>query len=103
MIEFIDKHILVSGVRVRLRPYTERRMKMLLEVQSEIDAFVEKNPQMSFMELDKGMVAKWWKAKADILWETATPLTEEFFASEDFESSLLRDSEALFLANGQYL
>jgi hypothetical protein len=103
MIDFIDKHILVSGVRVKLKPYTERRMKMLAEIQREIDEFADKNPKMTFAEIDRSMVAKWWKAKADILWETNTPLDHKFFESEDFESSLLRDSEALFLANGQYL
>lgn len=103
MIDFIDKYVLVSGVRVKLRPYTERRMKMLIDIQKEIDEYIDKNSDLTFDDLDRGMVAKWWKRKADILWEATTPLKEEFFASEDFESSVLRDSETLFLTNRQYL
>ena len=103
MIDFIEKYIIVSGVRVKLRPYTEKRLKQLLEIQKEIDDYIEENPTMTFDDLDRKLVAKWWKRKADILWQPIEPLKEEFFASEDFESSLLRDSETLFLTNRQYL
>jgi hypothetical protein len=99
----IEKHIVVSGVKVRLRPYTEKRFRQLLEVQTEIDQYVAENPELTFLEIDRKMVAKWWKRKADILWDSPTPLSESFFESEDFESSLLKDTEAFFLANGQYL
>jgi hypothetical protein len=99
----IDKYVLVSGVRVRLKPYTERRLKQLLEVQAKIDSFIDKNPELTFDELDRDIVAGWWKEKADVLWESTTPLDKKFFASEDFESSVLRDSETLFLTNRQYL
>jgi hypothetical protein len=99
----IEKHIVVSGVKVKLKPYTEKRFKELLDVQKDIDEFISKNPDMTFVELDRSMVAKWWKRKADILWEPSVNLSESFFESEDFESSLLKDTEAFFLANGQYL
>lgn len=99
----IDRYIVVNNLRVRLKPYTERRMKQLQEINSEIDEFVEKNPGVTIEEIDRDQVAKWWKAKADIMWDVPEVLKEEFFASEDFESSMLRDSEALFLTNKQYL
>ena len=99
----IDKYITVSGVRVRLVPYTERRLKALLDVQAEIDAFIEKHPEMTFDEIDRGLIATWWKRKADILWQADKELDEKFFQSEDFESSLLRDSENFFLNNRIYL
>lgn len=99
----IDKYILVNGIRVRLRPYTEKRMKDLNAINTEIDTFIEKNPEVTMDNLDRKKRAGWWKAKADIMWETAEPLKESFFESEEFESSMLRDSEALFLTNAQYL
>lgn len=99
----IDKYILVSDVRVRLRGYTERRMAQLQEINKEIDVFIEKNPNITIEEIDPKLKAKWWKGKADIMWEPLEPLKQEFFESEDFESSMLRDSEALFLTNKQYL
>lgn len=99
----IDKHIIVSGVRVRLVPYTERRLKALLDVQSEIDAFIEENPEMTFDEIDRSIIAGWWKRKADVLWQADKELDEKFFASPDFESSLLKDSESFFLNNRIYL
>jgi hypothetical protein len=99
----IDKYVLVSGVRVKLKPYTEKRLKELLEIQAKIDDFIDKNPDLTFDELDRDIVAGWWKEKADILWESTTNLSKDFFASEDFESSVLRDTETLFLTNRQYL
>lgn len=99
----IDKYILVSDVRVRLRGYTERRMAQLQEINKEIDVFIEKNPNITIEEIDPKLKGKWWKGKADIMWEPLEPLKQEFFESEDFESSMLRDSEDLFLTNKQYL
>jgi len=98
-----DKVIFVNGKKVYLKPYSEKRLKQLVEVQAEIDAFIESNPQATFADIDTKERAKWWKKKADILWETDEPLKEEFFASEEFESSLLKDSEDFFLSYRVYL
>lgn len=102
----IDKHIIVSGVRVRLQPYSEKRYKDFLAVQKEIDEYVKSNPDIMFdelMEKERKMVATWWKRKADILWDSPTPLSLSFFEAETFEVGLLKDTEAYFLASGQYL
>ena len=99
----IDKYITVCGISVRLRPYTEKRMKQLQEVNNEIDTYIDKNPGITIEDIDRKQIAKWWKAKADVMWEPVEPLRESFFESDDFESSMLRDSEALFLTNKQYL
>lgn len=98
-----QEQLTVSGVTVRLRPYTERRMKTLVEIQQEIQDYVDKNPDMTLDEIDKKKVAQWWKRKADVLWESDKPLDVAFFESEDFESSLLKKSEDFFLNSRVYL
>ena len=98
-----QEQITVSGKVVRLRPYTERRMKQLVEIQQEIQQYIEKNPDMTMDEIDKSKVANWWKRKAEILWESDEPLGLDFFKSEDFESSLLKKSEDFFLNSRIYL
>lgn len=99
----IDRYIIVNDLRVRLKPYTERRMRDLQDINAEIDSYVDKNPGVTIEQIDRSQISKWWKAKADVMWDVPDVLKEEFFASEDFESSMLRDSEALFLTNKQYL
>jgi hypothetical protein len=51
----------------------------------------------------KTNVLNGYKRKADILWESATPLAIEFFTSDEFELSLLKETEDFFLANRLYL
>ena len=97
-----DKTIIVSGVAVKLRPYTEKRLKLLIEVNQEIQDFIKENPNTLISEIvDKR--ADWYKRKADILWESEKPLDIEFFKSEDFEVSLLRETEDFFLKQPIYL
>jgi hypothetical protein len=97
-----NKNIVVSGVTMTLRPYTEKRLKELIEVNTEIQEFITKNPDVTIDEIhDKR--ASWYKRKADILWQSEHPLTDEFFTSEDFELSLLKETEDFFLANRLYL
>ena len=90
-----ERKLIVSGVSVSLRPYTEARMEALVDVNREIREFVDNNPDLSVSDIaDKR--AGWYKRKADILWETPHDLSEEFFKSKDFEASLLKDSEDFF-------
>ena len=98
-----QEQIIVSGEIVRLRPYTERRMKQLIEVKTEIEAYVDKHPEMTIDEIDRKMVAKWWKRKADILWESEKELPLSFFESEDFEVTWLKKTEDFFLNSRIYL
>ena len=98
-----QEQITVSGRLVKLRPYTERRMKQLLDVRAEIDKYIEKHPEMTIDEIDRKLVAKWWKRKADILWESEKELPVSFFESEDFEITWLKKSEDFFLNSRIYL
>lgn len=98
-----QEQLIVSGRVVSLKPYTERRMKQLVEIQEEIQKYVEKNPDMTIDEIDRKKVAQWWKRKADVLWDSEKPLDVSFFESEDFESSLLKKSEDFFLNSRIYL
>jgi hypothetical protein len=99
-----ERHeITVSGERVRLAPYTVKRMKVLMEVRNEIDEYIDKNPQVTLDTIDRKLVAKWWKRKGDILWESDKELPISFYESEDFESSLLKQTEDFFFLNRVYL
>lgn len=95
--------MIVSGKRVRLNPYTERRFKLLMTVIEEIDRYCEANENVTFMDIDRDVKAKWWKRKGDILWECDEPLDVDFYKSEDFESSQLKKAQDFFLQNGLFL
>jgi hypothetical protein len=97
-----NKQIVVSGVTMTLRPYTEKRLKQLIDVNTEIQDFITKNPDVTLDDIQDKR-AEWYKRKADILWESATPLAIEFFTSDEFELSLLKETEDFFLANRLYL
>lgn len=98
-----QEQIIVSGKTVRIRAYTERRLSQLLEVQKDIQQFIDKNPDLIFDELDRKKVANWWKRKADILWECDEELGLDFFESPDFEVTWLKKSEDFFLTSRIYL
>jgi hypothetical protein len=97
-----NNQIVVSGVTVSLRPYTEKRLKDLVAVNMEIQEFITKNPDVTIDQIE-GKRAEWYKRKAEILWKSENPLGIDFFASEDFELSLLKQTEDFFLANRLYL
>jgi hypothetical protein len=97
-----NNQIVVSGVTVTLRPYTEKRLKELVAVNMDIQEFITKNPDVTIDDIQEKR-AQWYKRKADILWKTDNPLSVDFFASEDFELSLLKQTEDFFLANRLYL
>jgi len=97
-----DKKINVSGVAMRLRPYTEKRLKELTEINQEIKDFIDANPETLVSEIVERR-AEWYMRKASILWEPETPITLDFFLSEDFEVSLLKESEDFFLKSALYL
>lgn len=102
-----DKRLLVSGVWVNLRPYSEKRYKNFMAVEREIREYVAKlqetEPDSTIHDIPNDKKAQWWKRKADLLWEAETPLDIKFFESDDFESSLLKDTENFFFANMMYL
>lgn len=97
--------IYVRGVEVILNPYTEKRYKQYREVQEEIDAYIAKNPDMTFEEVPASLKGKWWKAKGDILWRTTSgaELDEHFYAHEEFEVGILKRVGDFFLSNRLYL
>jgi hypothetical protein len=97
-----DKKIIVSGVVMKLRPYTEKRFKELLTINEEIQKFIEDNPDAKMADITENR-AQWYLRKSQILWEPQTPIDIEFFKSEDFEVSLLKETEDFFLKNAIYL
>jgi hypothetical protein len=93
----------VNGVKIQILPYSESRLARLVAVQNEIDEYIDNNPDVTFENLDRKLVAKWWKAKADVIWEPEKPLDIKFFESPEFESGLLKKSETFFLSGRVYL
>lgn len=99
----MESHIKVSGVKMRLLPYSEKRMKDLEAIRKEINEWIEQNLDKTIAEVPVEKKADWWKRKASILWEPQTELPADFFASEDFESSLLKETEDFFIVKRMYL
>jgi hypothetical protein len=97
-----NKQIVVSGVTMTLRPYTEKRLKELIEVNTEIQDFITKNPDVTIDAILEKR-AGWYKRKAEILWQCEHPLDIDFFLSDEFELSLLKETEDFFLGNRLYL
>jgi len=97
--------IFVRGVEVTLLPYTAKRYKRYMEIQSEIDEYIAKNPTLTFDDVPDSLKGKWWKAKGDVLWATVNgaELDEAFYAHEDFEVGILKKVSDFFLMNRLYL
>lgn len=98
-----DNIIKVSGIRMRVLPYSEKRMKQLTEIRNEISAWIDGNLDKTIDEVPAEKKADWWKRKAGILWEPIDTLPDGFFASDDFESSLLKETEDFFIMRRMYL
>ena len=98
-----DKTIQVSGVTMTLRPYTEKRLKELNQINEEISAWIDANPDATIADVPLEKKAMWWRRKADVLWAPERPLDIEFFKSEEFEASQLKESEAFFMKGRLYL
>jgi hypothetical protein len=96
-----NNQLKVSGVTVKLRPYSEKRLKQLNEINEDISKWVNEHLDATISEVPVDLKAKWWGAKADVLWEGEYP--EGFFASDEFESSLLKESEDFFVMKRLYL
>lgn len=95
--------IKVSGVVMTLKPYSEKRKKALDLIKAEIDKWVSDNPEATIEDVPLELKADWWKRKAEVLWEPATKLPDDFFKSDEFESSLLQDTESFFIVRRMYL
>lgn len=96
-----DKQLTVSGVDVTLRPYTAKRHAMLEALNAEIKTFVSSNPDWSWDDIPKDVKVSFWRRKAEILWDAKYP--PGFFESDDFEYSLLKDTELHFTMMQVYL
>ena len=98
-----EKRTKVNGVIVRLVPYTEKRRSLLDQVNADIRDYAAKHSDMSWETMPLDKKAEFWKAKADILWDAETPLDLNFFKSEEFEYTILKDTEDFFLMTRLYL
>jgi hypothetical protein len=96
-----NNQIKVSGVSVTLRPYSEKRLAELKAVNDEITEWVNAHLDMTINDVPKDLKEKWWKRKGEILWEGDFP--DGFFGSDEFESSLLKDTEDFFVMKRLYL
>jgi hypothetical protein len=122
MEEIMDlrEQITVSGVAVRLQPYTEKRRKALDKVTAEVNEFVAKDPTRSWDDFPVAEKAKFWKRKAEILWEPVVSesqkkeleelwchksnfLSDLFFQSDEFEYTMIQKTEFFFLNQRVYL
>jgi hypothetical protein len=102
-IQFMNQEtIKVNGVRMTLKPYSEKRMKELTAINQEITDWVNKNLEATIDQVPSDLKGLWWKRKASILWESES-LPDGFFTSDEFESSLLKDSEEFFTMKRLYL
>jgi hypothetical protein len=101
MMDFTKK-VVVSGKIATINQYTEKRAKRLLEIQQEIEQFIKDNPEKTVGEIAE-QKAEWYRKKAEVLWTFDTPVDKSFYASEDFEVSVLQQSEAFFLSFANYL
>lgn len=98
-----DKIIKVNDLLISLRPYSEARAKQLRSVNEEINAYIEKHPDQTIDELSRKLRASWYRKKAEVLWEPKMPYPDGFFESEEFEMSLLKDTEDFFMRRKLYL
>lgn len=98
-----EHKIEVSGRIVTLRAYTEKRLKALNEINTEISEFIRKNPTMVIDDVPKDKKVDWWMRKAEILWQAEPQLPKSFFEDDDFESSKLKDTEDFFITRRLYL
>ena len=86
--------LIVSSHTVKIIPYTEKRREALVKVNEKIQAWTMANEDMVFDAMPIDTKARFWKAKADILWDH--DLDMAFFESDDFEVELLADTENAF-------
>jgi hypothetical protein len=98
----IQQSIKVNGVKMTLRPYSEKRMKDLNAINAEITEWVNNHLEATIDQVPADLKGEWWKRKASILWDSET-LPDDFFTSDEFESSLLKDSEEFFTVRRLYL
>lgn len=98
-----EKKIKVNGINVTLNPFSEKRFKELRAINTEINEFINTENDFTFDTLPLEKKESWWRRKADILWSSDVPFHEGFFSSEEFESSLLMESEADFYTKRVYL
>ena len=89
----------ISGVVFEILPYTEKRRTALEAINAEIDAFVEKDPSLTWDEVPKDVKVGFWERKAEVLLKPTKELPEGFYRSDEFEYTLLRKVESFFFAS----
>lgn len=89
----------ISGKIARVLPYSEKRRKALLEVATEVEAYINEADT-----IDPKKRAEFWRRKSEILLEfmEGNP-TIEFYLSEEYESGVLAWVEQDFIRQRLYL
>lgn len=114
----LREQIKVNGFPVRLQPYTEKRRKLLSDIDKDIEQYTAKVGAMKWDDMPKADKVSFWKRKAMILWEPQ-PLpdqkesdgwdaannffSDDFFSDDGFEYPLLQKAEIFFLNSRVYL
>lgn len=98
-----DKEIVVNGLRVTLKPYSEKRYNQLSKFYEEQEQYFKDNPDIKVNEIPRATRAEWYRKRAEILWEPQVPYPRDFFESEEFEAGRLKDSEDFFVSRVAYL
>lgn len=99
----MNKKIIVNGVSVTLNPFSRRRFNDLRAINAEISEYINANPDFTFADIPDETRESWWRRKAEILWTPDAPFREGFFSDEEFESSLLAETESEFYTKMVYL
>jgi len=99
----MNKKITVNGLTVAINPFSRRRFNDLRAINAEINEYVNTNPNFTFADIPDDVRDSWCRRKADILWTPEKPFREGFFSDEEFESSLLAETESEFYNKMVYL
>jgi hypothetical protein len=98
-----EKYTSVNGIRVKLNPYSESRFNKIRVINEDISAWINDNQDKGISDIPSEMKEKWWRAKADVLWTPDKPFPEGFFADEEFEVGILKESEESFIVKRLYI
>jgi hypothetical protein len=99
----IQQKIKVNGLTVTVNPFSRKRFNDLRAINAEINEWINANATFTLSDIPDELRETWWRRKADILWSVDVTFAEGFFSDEEFESSLLAETESEFYTKMVYL
>lgn len=98
------QRLYVNGTEVKIKAYSEARAEEIIKIQTDINKYIDEHPDATFGDdAVRKLRAKWWKRKADVLWDAGKELPLSFFEDKEFESQKLKETEDFFFAHANYL